>query len=267
MPRGLRIVYADSARAAHDHWMDLDSFAKREFGAGEMAVVFYRKHPGQDEQLQVRWLADLVEPASALMAQPDFLRQLETFDRETDNLLDALAGSLEGLIALGQQPESSAPGLSGDRLRAGLHNVLRVVFDVQRTRGKLQEWYSMVDDPAKVRAAQTLASVIRKIEFLNANAGSLGALPHGVPIDPRAVATLSGRIAAIDGMPAPAAAPTRSPLTRGWAGLRRFLATPFIFGRVVKADRFIEAHLQSASRHAWLTNYRRARRRIRSLVG
>ena len=265
MPRGLRIVYADGARAAHDHWMDLDSFAKREFGAGEMAVVFYRKHPGQDEQLQVQWLADLVEPASVLMAQPDFLRQLETFDRETDNLLGALAGSLEELVTLGQQPESSAPGLSGDRLRAGLHNLLRVVFDVQRTRGKLQEWYAMVDNPAKVRAAQTLASVTRKIEFLNANAGSLGALPHAMPIDPRAVATLSGRIAAIDGMPA--AAPTRSPLTRGLRqGLRRFLATPFIFGRVIKADRFIEAHLQSASRHAWLTNYRRARRRIRSLV-
>jgi GT2 family glycosyltransferase/glycosyltransferase involved in cell wall biosynthesis len=268
MPRGLRIVYAASARAAHDHWMDLDSFARREFGAGEMAVVFYRKHPGQDDQLQVRWLADLVEPASVLLAQPDFLRQLETFDRETDVLLGALAGSLEGLMAIGRHPEPSASGLSGDRLRSGLHNILCVIFDVQRTRGKLQEWFSNVDDPAKVRAAQTLASVMRKIEFLNVNAGNLGSLPDQLPIDPRAVATLSGRIAAIDGMPAPAAAVNRSPLRRGLRqSVQRFLGAPFIFGRVVRADRFIEARLQSAGRDAWLTNYRRVRHRIRSLMG
>ena len=31
--------------------------------AGAMAVVFYRKHPGADDQLRVRWIAELVEPA------------------------------------------------------------------------------------------------------------------------------------------------------------------------------------------------------------
>ncbi len=104
MPRGLQIRYAESARATHDHWMDLDSFARREFGAGEMAVVFYRKHPGQDDQLQVRWIADLVEPATALLAQPDLLRHLEAFDVQTDALLRALAGSLEELLAIDRQP-------------------------------------------------------------------------------------------------------------------------------------------------------------------
>ena len=155
--------------------MDLDSFAKREFGAGEMAVVFYRKHPGQDDQLQVRWLADLVEPASALLAQPDFLRQLEAFDRETDTLLRALAGSLEGLMrhrattrVLGVRPVRSTvfvPACTTSFASSSTSSEPAASF---------RNGIAMVDDPAKVRAAQTLASVIRKIEFLNANAEYLG---------------------------------------------------------------------------------------------
>ena len=47
LPRGLTIKYAERARAFHDHSMDLASFSRREFGAGEMAVVFYRKHPAK----------------------------------------------------------------------------------------------------------------------------------------------------------------------------------------------------------------------------
>src|SRR5262249_43351805 len=58
-PRGLDIRYAERALAWHDHPLDLESFASRESRAGEMAVIFYRKHPSQDPQLQVSWLADL----------------------------------------------------------------------------------------------------------------------------------------------------------------------------------------------------------------
>jgi GT2 family glycosyltransferase/glycosyltransferase involved in cell wall biosynthesis len=270
VPRGLRIRYVESARAAHDHWMDLEGFARREFGAGEMAVIFYRKHPGEDEQLQVRWIADLVEPAAALLPQPDFLGRLEAFDRQTDTLLRGLAGSLEELIAIDRQPgRSPSLSLSGDRLRAALHNVLRVIFDVERTRGKLREWFSMVEDPARVHAAQTLASVMRKIEFLNADAEALGPMRNMMaPIDSQAVASLSGRIAEIGGMPAAATAPPSGPVERRMKrGLRRLLVNPFVFSRVVKADRFIEARLQSSSRHTWLANYRRVRRRLRSLAG
>ena len=157
MPRGLRITYAAGARAAHDHDMDLDGFARREFGVGEMAVVFYRKHPGRDDELQVRWIADLVEPAAALLAQPDFLRHLEAFDAQTDTLLRALAGSLDLVVSDPQSGEASAL-----RRRApwSLHSILRVVFDVERTRGKLQEWFSIGRRPgARSKAAQTLASV------------------------------------------------------------------------------------------------------------
>ena len=268
IPRGLRIRYEERARGVHDHWMDLDSFARREFGAGEMAVIFYRKHPGEDEQLQVRWIADLVEPASALLRQPDFLGRLGAFDRQSDTLLRGLAGSLEELIAIDRQPGQSPPvSLSGDRLRAALHNVLRVVFDVERTRGKLQEWFSMVDDPAHVRAAQTLASVLRKIEFLDSHADALGPLQHATSgIDRRSVAELSGRLSGIEGMAMPP--PIRGPVQqRMRQGLRRLFVQPVVFARLLKADRFIEARLQSSRRAVWLTNYRRVRSRIRRLVG
>ena len=207
--RRLRVrVQADAARPANPlcrqrargvtitGWIST-AFAGREFGAGEMAVVFYRKHPGQDEQLQVRWLAELVEPRRRCWQQPDFLRHLEAFDRQTDTLLRRarrVARGADRHRAATRSPRR--PACPATVFAPALHNVLRVVFDVQRTRGKLQEWFSMVEDPAKVHAAQTLASVMRKIEFLNANAGNLGSLPHPVPIDPHAVATLSGRIAA-----------------------------------------------------------------------
>src|SRR5687768_11435899 len=52
--RGLELRYAPRALAYHEHWMDVDNFASREVRAGQMAVVFYRKHPQMDELLQVR---------------------------------------------------------------------------------------------------------------------------------------------------------------------------------------------------------------------
>jgi glycosyltransferase involved in cell wall biosynthesis len=262
LPRGLRIRYAEQARAAHDHWMDLDSFAQREFGAGEMAVVFYRKHPGQDALLKVRWIADSVKPALALLEQPQFLSHLDAFDRQTDTMLRALAGALEELLALDGRPGSSTVvSLSADRLRAALNNLLRAIFDVERTRGKLQEWYSTVDDPAKVRAAQTLASVMRKLEFLGGD-HPVGLQGLVAPLDPRVVADLNGRLAKIPGVPVPEG--LRHPVrARVRTLIRRHLATPAVLSRVIAADRFVEAKLQSARRAAWLTRYRSLRNKLR----
>jgi hypothetical protein len=165
------------------------------------------------------------------------------------------------------KPGAGWANLSGARLRSALHNVLRVIFDVERTRGKLREWYSTVEDPARVGAAQTLASVLRKIEFLNANAEALGPVSSALPLDRQAVASLSGRIAQIGGLPAASVAQQAGPLRRVKRGVRRILVTPFIFSRAVKADRFIEARLQSSSQDALLAKYRRLRKRLRSVVG
>jgi GT2 family glycosyltransferase/glycosyltransferase involved in cell wall biosynthesis len=255
-PRGLRIRYAERARAVHDHWMDLESFARREHAAGEMSVVFYRKHPGQDDLLQVRWLADLVGPAAAVLGQPDLLRQLEQFDAETDTLLSALAGSLEGLLALERTPNPAASmNLSPDRLRAALHNVFRVVFDVERTRGKVAEWYAGVQDPARVRAAQTLAAILRKTEFLQASAERTATYVQGnVP----AAATLAGLNRPVTDGVSPGQGNRRSAGER----VRRLIANPSILVRLVAVDRFVEARLH-AIRPSWLANYRRVRGRIR----
>ena len=43
--RGLRLVYAPEARAAHDHPTDFDRFAARQERAGYCGVVFYLRHP------------------------------------------------------------------------------------------------------------------------------------------------------------------------------------------------------------------------------
>ena len=253
IPRGLQIRYDAGARATHDHAMDIESFARREFAAGEMAVVFYRKHPGQDDQLQVRWIADLVEPAAALLAEPERLRHLEAFDTQTDALLRALAGSLDELMAVGRLPVGSTSGqLSTERLRAALDNVLRVIFDVERTRGKLREWYSMVDDPMKLRAAQTLAGATRKIEFLNLDPTRLGALQ-------RVVAPIGSQL--ID-----SACVRRTIGQRAQQRLRRVLTHPSILSPLLTIDRFIESRLQSTERPSWIANYRRARRRIRIML-
>jgi GT2 family glycosyltransferase/glycosyltransferase involved in cell wall biosynthesis len=257
-PRGLRIRYAEKARAFHDHWMDLDSFARRELHAGEMAVVYYRKHPGQDEPLQVRWVAELTGPAATLLQQPELLHHLEAFDGQTNTLLRAQAASLEELLALGPQlgPDAS-PALSAERIRAALHNVLRVIFDVERTRGKVREWYSDVDDPATVRAAQSLGSILRKIEFLNLNAGPLGVPGTMASIDSQVVASLRQKIAELEG--AVSTSPARRRLRRA---VRRVLISPNILGRLLAADLFVQARLQTA----WLERYQRVRSHIRSVL-
>jgi GT2 family glycosyltransferase/glycosyltransferase involved in cell wall biosynthesis len=259
-PRGLRIRYAERARAFHDHWMDLDSFAARELHAGEMAVVYYRKHPGQDEALQVRWVAELTGPAAALLKQPEILRHLEAFDGQTNTLLRAQAASLEELLALGPQlgPDAS-PAFSADRLRTALHNVLRVIFDVERTRGKVQEWFSAVDDPAKVRAAQSLGSILRKIEFLNLNAGPLAGTMAS--IDSQVIVSLRQKIAELEGAASnpEGLSPARRRLRRA---IRQVVASPTVLGRLLAADRYVQARLQTA----WLERYQRVRSGIRKAL-
>jgi GT2 family glycosyltransferase/glycosyltransferase involved in cell wall biosynthesis len=265
IPRGLRIQYAAGARVAHDHWMDLDTFAKREFGAGTMAVVFYRKHPSQDEHLQVRWLADLVEPAATLLSDGEVLQQLEALDSQTDNLIRALAESLETVLRVERQAgRSSLTGLPPDRLRAALHSVLKVLFDVQRTRGKVQEWYSGVAESEKVRAALTLAAVMRKIDFVSLNVRHLETLAESGGLDNRSAAALRRNIS--DNQSASIGQWLRVPRVHAIRrALRRFIAKPSVVSQLITADRFIETRLFSAG-GAGLANYRRLRNRIRRVL-
>jgi hypothetical protein len=265
-PRGLHIRYAPAARAVHDHAMDLAGFAERESRAGEMAVVFYRKHPGEDEQLQVRWIADLVDPAAALLANGDLLRQVDAFDRQTDALLTATAGSLETLLAIdGRLGLDHAAALSPDRVRSSLNNVLRVLFDVQRTRGKLEAWYAGVEDEAQVRAAQSLASVLRKIEFLDLTSGSLADRSRA------SISSLDRHLApardAIAGRRS-TAAPGTGPGARLRSSLRRTVSrtfgSRFVIARLVAADRRLQHGLSRDL--AWLRRYQHLRGRLKRLL-
>jgi hypothetical protein len=262
-PRGLRIHYAEGARAVHDHWIDLETFATREFRAGEMATVFYRKHPGHDADLQVQRIGDLVRPASALREQPDLLHHLDAFDLQTDRLLRACAGSFEELLAMSRHPESGAPaGLALDRVRAGLHNVLRVIFDVERTRGKVQEWYASVSDPHSMRTAQTLAAVMRKIDFLT-RPGYVPGMVHSTiaGFDASVLAELRGRVATVSGQPQ-----ARSAVAQSSRALRQLVARPAVISALVQLDRSIVARLQKPARERWLKWYSNLRSRARSAL-
>ena len=264
IPRGLRIRYAERALAFHDHWMDLDGFAAREFRAGEMAVVFYRKHPGQDDQLQVRWVGELAGAVDVLLKQPDLLRHLEAFDRQTDALLCALAGSLEELLAIDPQLGlASTTALSIERLRTTLHRALGVIFDARRTRGKVREWFSSVNDPARMSAAQSLGSVLRKMEFLNL--GSTGVQLPGASSDVHdIIAQLRMRISELEG------AGSNRPLQPVPCSIRRvverLIRNPGIFRRLLVADRYVQSRLQTSGRHTWLHHYRRIRSRMRRVL-
>ena len=205
--------------------MDLESFARREFARRRDGRRVLSEASGQDEQLQVRWIADLVEPAATLLDQPDLLASSEAFDRQTDALLRALAGSLEVMTLEGNPGADWAPCLGRSASRGAAQCASR---DLRRPADPRQA-SGMVLRRSRIRrelrAAQTLASVLRKIEFLNTNAEALGPVSSALPLDAQAVASLSGRIAQIwkaaDGQPA-TERPRRRPVRQA---LRRLVAT------------------------------------------
>jgi GT2 family glycosyltransferase len=248
IPRGLEIRYVETARVIHDHWMDLESFALREYRAGQMAVVFYRKHPGQDEQLEVQWLGDLNASVASLSNQGALLRHLEAFDNQTDNLLRALARSFETLLAMEpDHGDAFTVELSAKRLRAALHNVLRIIFDVERTRGKVREWFAGVDDEGRLRAAQTIATVRRKIELFRLEGIEIALPSVASPLRDPGRGTSHGR-----------------QFVR--RALRRLVANRFILPGLVTADRFLEAQVQRPGRVTWIQRYRTIRNKLRHVL-
>jgi GT2 family glycosyltransferase/glycosyltransferase involved in cell wall biosynthesis len=166
--RGLDLRYCADALAWHEHRMDVDGFARREYLAGRMAVVFYRKHPAMDEQLQVRWIGDWADAVDALAARPELMATLRAVDDDTDALLKSLASALEGLIGLQEQGAFPAGSRLGtEAMTRALHGVLGLIFDIARTRGKIEGWYSSVTNPEAVAAAKRLIATMRKLEFFS----------------------------------------------------------------------------------------------------
>jgi GT2 family glycosyltransferase/glycosyltransferase involved in cell wall biosynthesis len=259
--RGLTIHYSRDALAYHDHWMDLESFARREYNAGQMAVVFYRKHPKMDEVLTVRWIGDWVEAVEKLRAQPALLDKVKTLDAQTDQFLVSLERSLEELLTL---EASLASTVGRERpptvVRSALHRVLAVIFDVHRTRGKVQEWYAMVEDRDKVESAKALLGCLRKLEFLGTDATALGRLVPGLSWGRQEVRNLKAQAAALQselGTPVPSGAR---------ALVRRVLLRGGVFRALRKADRRLQAALHRRQRLGWLAAYHRIRGRLKRLL-
>jgi GT2 family glycosyltransferase/glycosyltransferase involved in cell wall biosynthesis len=169
--RGLQIVYHAAAHVEHDHWMDLQSFCRREFKVGQMAVVFYRKHPSADAIVDVRWIADFMDTVAGLAGNPDVLVRLEAFDRDSEAFLVSAERMLESLLGL--RGSSGGPTAASDRLERQHHTILAHLFDVHRTRGKIKEWYSGVSNQQTVDAAMTVLACLRRVEFLGRGLGDL----------------------------------------------------------------------------------------------
>ena len=95
--------------------MDLQSFSRREYAVGKMAVVFYRKHPQIDDQVQVRWISDWTEAVDRLRQNPELDAKVRALDSDTDQFLGWLARSLEDMVGFRQK---SIPTFPSQRLVA-----------------------------------------------------------------------------------------------------------------------------------------------------
>jgi GT2 family glycosyltransferase/glycosyltransferase involved in cell wall biosynthesis len=255
--RGLSIHYCAEAKAYHHHWMDLESFARREHRAGRMAVVFYRMHPQIDSQLEVRWIGDWGEAVERLTSSPEMDGYLRVIDAETDTFLASLAKSLEGLIDL-------QASLGGDvlwrntkesSLTSLLHNVLATIFEVERTRGKIEEWYASVDDPRTVECAKRLLACIRKLEFFAVNPKEVQRLKGTIGwLDQDVIGNLRSRIGSLE---------------QQLAG-KRFWSTLRLERRILslarRADWFLQNQLSQHASDPWLDTYRSVRGRLKRLL-
>jgi glycosyltransferase involved in cell wall biosynthesis len=266
---GLNIRYAPEAVAYHDHAMDLASFAEREFGVGRSAVILYRKHPGLDPLIDVRWIASTVDAVEELMNQPALLEKVKAVDEQGDLFLSGLARSLEDVLAVPDvAPSALAPAASPERLTAALDALYAAIFDLARVRGKVDEWFANVASSEKREAAKSLVGCIRKLEFLSNHADGMRTLDveagRGHRID-ELRATLqglqgeAGRSWVRSTGERPAERPARRFVGMVPGKVRQRVAMP-----LRAADLALQTRLHG--RRRWLTLYLQIRNRLRRVV-
>jgi GT2 family glycosyltransferase/glycosyltransferase involved in cell wall biosynthesis len=291
--RGLEIVYAGQARAFHHHWMDLDGFARRERAVGQMAVVFYRKHPQIDDMLQVRWVGDWIDAVEELVRRPELEATLAALDQQTDTFLRSLAATLDELGRLQRSLGTDVLGGAAKRVQGTslLEATYGAIFDVARTQGKVEEWYRSVGDRRLVDAAVRLIGCVRRLEFLSTSPDEvrrlrgtihwlstdvvgnlsnrvgelerhLGAGPAEIEqirlsgaATPDVVGQLNGRISTLERTLGTARMPSAGPgFTRG------------LVNAVRRADRRIQHELGRQGNQQWLARYYAVRRRLRQFI-
>jgi GT2 family glycosyltransferase/glycosyltransferase involved in cell wall biosynthesis len=263
--RGLTVHYRREALAFHDHWMDLDTFSRREYKVGQMAVVFYRKHPRIDELLHVRWIGDWMDAVEKLMAQPALLERVRALDAQTDQFLVALERSLEELMALQSSlaAEAGTRALSPDSLRSALHTTLALIFDAQRTRGKVEEWYAGVEDRGKVQVATSLIGCLRKLDFLSANRRDLQRMGTGIAWLDSEVGTLKAHAHELTRQ---LGGPTETRGSRLLSAERMGGLRGRVFRTLRTADLRLQRMLREQQRPGWLATYQRMRNRLKRVL-
>ncbi len=169
---GLRLHYADSARAVHDHAIDVDGFVRREERAGEMAVNLYRKHPELDHVAQVRSLTKPLQAVDRLMASTIVDRLVEAAVR-ADGVLRRIAQAID--TAEYESPLPGTPNRAAVVATALRHDLWFVVFSAARLRGKVRALVGPADG-ARLAAAEALLSGIRELDFFVRAARQLAAI-------------------------------------------------------------------------------------------
>jgi GT2 family glycosyltransferase len=276
--RGLEIVYAPEARAFHDHWMDLDGFARREYAAGRMAVVFYRKHPQIDSQLRVRWIGDWTRAVEELSARPELEARLRALDEQTDAFLRSLARTLDELGNLQHHLGVDVLHATGaTRARPPLLDVVfAVVFDVARTRGKVDEWYTDVRDPRKAELAKLLIGCARRLEFLSSTPEETQRLRGTISwLERDVIGGLASRLAALEShlgtvshlppaIDADALGARLAAIERQLNGGRpRAASRRVVIGWLRRADLSIQYRLHRHARGRFLPHYHAMRGRLK----
>jgi GT2 family glycosyltransferase/glycosyltransferase involved in cell wall biosynthesis len=254
--RGLNIHYRNSALAYHDHWMDVEGFCRREYGAGQMAVVFYRKHPGLDPQLEVRWLADWSDVVDQTFANPRLRDHLRALDEQTDVFLKSLVKMLEEMVELQRVTHddelSRTASKREDSLLAMLNGILGVIFDVERTRGKVEAWFGAVEDQGRKETAKSLLACRRKLERMSVHPEDLQKLQGTINwLNTDVVGSLRRQIVDLENQ------------------LGGRLSTPArrrVMRLARRADLFVQNGLGNLNDAKWLQHYQGLRSRLRDLA-
>src|SRR5207247_10648292 len=134
---------------------------------------------------------------------------------------------------------------------------------VSRTRGKVDEWYRAVKDPARAEAARVLLASLRKLEFLGGQLPDAG--PHLPPLQDPSVTALREEAAGLRRQFGNRRVGPEPPPPAG--GVRRLLRH-LVFGRGVftllrTADLYLQARLGAHEHRGWPARYEQLRSRLK----
>jgi GT2 family glycosyltransferase len=262
---GLEIRYAPEAVAYHDHMMDLASFSEREFGVGRSAVILYRKHPNLDPLIDVRWIGSTIDGVEELMNRPALLEKVKAVDMQGDLFLTGLAHSLEDVLAVPDVVESGlTPTTKPERVTAALDALYGAIFELARTRGKVDEWFANVENAEKRDAAKSLVGCTRKLEFLSRHADRARAL-DGASAPTGLIDELRAKLEALEGE---VGVPWVRPEGERTAGRVLGIVPRTVRQRLAMPLRAADLALQSRlhDRRRWLTAYLYVRNRLRRVA-